>query len=164
MNSWRPSQHVKVKAIGLHWRDGRLLAAEVYNDHGKLKGVRPLGGGVEFGEPWQTALTREFKEELGVEIEVLGAPLVMENIYTHHGAVGHEVLFIGEVRFSTEAFAGREVIEFFEDSGVPCTARWFDLAELDSPHGPALFPTGLKQLLLGTPEQSEKRDVALQKR
>lgn len=159
MTTWRPPQHVKVKAIGLHWRDDKLLAAEVYDDHGQLKGVRPLGGGVEFGEPWQTALKREFKEELGVEIEVLGTPHVMENIYTHHGAVGHEVVFIGEVRFSKEAFAGQKVIEFFEDSGAPCTARWFDLAELDQMGGPALFPTGLKQLLLDTPSQREKQSL-----
>lgn len=152
MTQWRPPQHVKVKAIGLHWRDGKLLAAEVYDDHGQLKGVRPLGGGVEFGEPWQTALRREFKEELDVEIEVLGAPHVMENIYTHHGAVGHEVLCIGKVRFSKEAFAGQNVIEFFEDSGAPCTAKWFDLSELDLPQGPALFPSGLKQLLADTVE------------
>ncbi len=72
----------------------------------------------------------------------------MENIYTHHGEVGHEVLFIGEVLFSTERFANLDSIEFHEDSGTPCTARWFDLAELDTPDGPALFPAGLKQALL----------------
>lgn len=153
MTSWRPPQHVKVKAIGLHWRDGKLLAAEVFDDHGQLKGVRPLGGSVEFGERWQTALTREFKEELGVDIEVTGTPHVMENIYTHHGATGHEVLFIGEVQFNAQAFAGLDVIEFFEDSGAPCTARWFDLAELDLAHGPGLFPVGLKEVLLGTEAQ-----------
>ncbi len=159
MTSWRPPQHIRVKAIGLHWRDGKLLAAEVFDDHGHLKGVRPLGGGVEFGEAWQTALAREFKEELGVDIEVAGPPHVMENIYTHHGTTGHEVLFIGEVRFDANAFAGLDVIEFFEDNGAPCTARWFDLAELDLPHGPALFPAGLKQLLLNTATRSANRNV-----
>ncbi len=64
MTKWRPAQHGKVKALGLHWRDGKLLAAEVFDDQGRLKGVRPLGGGIEFGEHWQAALIREFKEEL----------------------------------------------------------------------------------------------------
>ena len=68
---WRPPQHVKVKALGLHWRDGKLLAAEVFDDQGHLVGVRPLGGGVEFGERWQAALVREFKEELGVDVQLL---------------------------------------------------------------------------------------------
>ncbi|MCJ9736228.1 DNA mismatch repair protein MutT, partial [Bradyrhizobium sp. PRIMUS42] len=29
MTTWRPHAHIRVVAIGLHWRDGRLLAAEV---------------------------------------------------------------------------------------------------------------------------------------
>ncbi|MEG1768599.1 MAG: NUDIX domain-containing protein, partial [Comamonas sp.] len=66
--------------------------------------MRPLGGGVELGERWQTALAREFKEELNVDVEVNGPPHVMENIYTHHGATGHEVLFIGHVQFDAQAF------------------------------------------------------------
>lgn len=56
MTTWRPHPHVRVVAIGLHWRDGRLLAAEVRDDAGRLKGVRPLGGEIEFGESWRTAL------------------------------------------------------------------------------------------------------------
>lgn len=131
----------------MHGRDGKLLAAEVFEGPGQLKGVRPLSGSVEFGERWQTALARDFMEELGVEIEVFGVPYVMENICSHHGAMGHEVLFIGEVRFSIEAFAGQDVIEFFEDSRAPCTARWFHLLELGLLEGPALFPPALKQLL-----------------
>lgn len=146
---WRPPAHIKVKALGLHWREDKLLAAEVFDDQGRLKGVRPLGGSIEFGEQWQSALMREFKEELSVDVEIKGSPLIMENIYTHEGEVGHEVLFICEVVFSTAMFRQHSSIEFHEDSGTPCTARWFDLAELDLPGGPALFPAGLKTALQG---------------
>lgn len=144
---WRPATSIKVKALGLHWREGKLLAVEVLDDRGRLTGVRPLGGGIEFGEPWQSALIREFKEELNVDVEIQSVPLVMENIYTHEGEVGHEVLFICEVRFSAAIFENQSRIEFQEDSGTPCVARWFDLAELDLPKGPALFPAGLKKAL-----------------
>ena len=58
------------------------------------------------------------------------------------------VLFIDEVQFSTDCFAGLTRIEFHEDNGTPCTARWFALSELDLPGGPALFPAGLKHTLL----------------
>jgi ADP-ribose pyrophosphatase YjhB (NUDIX family) len=146
---WRPATSIKVKALGLHWREGKLLAAEVLDDRGHLKGVRPLGGSIEFGEHWQSALIREFKEELGVDVEILGPALVMENIYTHEGEPGHEVLFICEVLFSSTNFDNQSSIEFHEDSGTQCTARWFDLAELDLPEGPALFPVGLKKALQG---------------
>ena len=139
---WRPARSVKVKALGLHWRGGRLLAAEVHDDLGRLIGVRPLGGSIEFGEPWQAALKREFQEELGVEVEVLGPPMVLENIYTHQGETGHEVLFIAEVRFRVDETTNS--IQFHESDGAACTARWFELDQLDQPGGPALFPAGLK--------------------
>ncbi|WP_439408301.1 hypothetical protein ACNJX9_07415 [Bradyrhizobium sp. DASA03076] len=32
MTTWRPHSHIRVVAIGLHWRDGRLLAADFRED------------------------------------------------------------------------------------------------------------------------------------
>ncbi|MBO9472400.1 NUDIX domain-containing protein [Shimia sp. R10_1] len=66
-HSWRPHNSIRVKALGLHWRENRLLAARVFDDSGKLKGVRPLGGTIEFGETAQNALLREFHEELDLQ-------------------------------------------------------------------------------------------------
>jgi len=80
MTIWSPKQSIRVISIGLHWRDGLLLAAELRDDAGKVTGVRPLGGGVEFGETWQQALVREFKEELNVQITIGSNPLVLEQI------------------------------------------------------------------------------------
>ncbi|SMX32337.1 NUDIX domain protein [Actibacterium lipolyticum] len=139
---------IRVKALGLHWRNGRLLASEVYDDAGKLKGVRPLGGSVEFGEPAHVAVLREFKEELGLDVVIRGQPLVMENLYAHEGSAGHEVLFIFEVTFPAGAFDGQERVEFYEDSGAACVAHWYDLNDLDRDDGPELFPAGLKALLI----------------
>ena len=146
---WRPRGHIRVIALGLHWRAGRLLAAEVRDDAGRLKGVRPLGGGVDFGETAAAALQREFMEELDVEIAIAGAPMVMENIYHHEGATGHEIAFLYPVSLPEGAFAAQERIQFREDDGTPGCAGWYDPAELDLPEGPALFPAGLKHLLRG---------------
>lgn len=146
---WRPRGHIRVIALGLHWRAGRLLAAEVRDDAGRLKGVRPLGGGVDFGETAAAALRREFMEELGVEIAISGAPMVMENIYRHEGAAGHEIAFLYPVSLPEGAFAAQERILLHEDDGTPACAGWYDPAELDLPDGPALFPAGLKPLLRG---------------
>jgi 8-oxo-dGTP pyrophosphatase MutT (NUDIX family) len=147
MTTWRPHSHIRVVAIGLHWRDGRLLVAEVRDDAGHIKGVRPLGGEIEFGESWRAALVREFNEELGIDIAISGEPLVMENIFVHEGSTGHEVMFIAEVTFPDGAFIGQDRIDFREDNGEEIVARWFDLDELDIEGGPSLYPTGLKQLL-----------------
>lgn len=147
MTIWRPKPEIRVKAIGLHWRDGRLLAAEVRDDSGRLKGVRPPGGGIEFGETWQVALRREFREELGVEVELVqeATPLVLENIYEHEGSAGHEVVFAAEVRFPDGSHPG-PVVAFREDDGTECVARWFDLEALDR-DGVPLFPVGLRARL-----------------
>lgn len=149
MNTWRPQQHIQVKALGLVWRDGLLLASDVYLDDGTVKGVRPLGGCVEFGETWQDALVREFNEELGVKIGVGGTPLVLENIYTHQGVVGHEITFISDVTFPADAYEGVEPIEYLEDNGEKCIARWHDITKLDY-GGLELYPSGLKALLQKT--------------
>jgi 8-oxo-dGTP pyrophosphatase MutT (NUDIX family) len=146
MSLWRPRQSIRVIAIGLNWRERRLLAAEVLDDVGRVKGVRPLGGGVEFGESWQQALEREFYEELGTAIRICGEALVMESIFQHQGVQGHEVVFAAEVAFPEGAFAGQDEILFSEGNGVICKARWFDLEALDS-GGLALYPSGLKALL-----------------
>ena len=143
MTVWRPLQAIKVKALGLHWRAGRLLAAEVEDDQGPIKGVRPLGGTVKFGAIWQQCLVREFREELKVDVRIDGAPLVLKNIYSHVGMVGHEILFIAPVLFPDWAFAEASKIQFYEDNGDCCTARWFDLDELQE-RGIPLFPKRLR--------------------
>ena len=148
MTTWRPHPHIRVVAIGLHWRDGRLLAAEVRDDAGRIKGVRPLGGAIEFGESWRATLVREFNEELGIDVTIIGEPLMMENIYVHEGATGHEVMFITKVAFPANAFSCQDRIDFREDNREEIVARWCDLADLDRPDGPSLYPSGLKDLLL----------------
>lgn len=154
MTTWRPHPRIRVVAIGLHWRDGRLLAAEVRDDAGRLKGVRPLGGEIEFGENWQAALMREFNEELGIGVSITSEPSMLENIFMHEGSTGHEVVFVAEVAFPEDAFAGQERIDFREDDGEQIVARWFDLSDLDIEGGPSLYPTGLKDLLRGRKSRS----------
>ncbi|MEM1431016.1 MAG: NUDIX domain-containing protein [Pseudomonadota bacterium] len=148
MPPWRPRQRIRVIAIGLHWREGRLLAAEVCDDAGRLKGVRPLGGEVRFREAWADALRREFQEELGIDVALSGDVRTMENFFVHEGMEGHEIVFVSDVLFLDATFSDVESVTYHEDNGVSGEARWYDLADLDRPGGPRLFPDGLKALLL----------------
>jgi ADP-ribose pyrophosphatase YjhB (NUDIX family) len=101
------SSVICVKAFGLHWRGRRLLAFEVYDHEGRLKGVRPLGGSVEFGESAEDAVIREFKEEIDVEVSILAGPMVLENVFFHDGQRRHEILFIFDVAFPPRSFTQR---------------------------------------------------------
>lgn len=149
MSRWRPAPRIRFKALGLHWRDGRLLCAEVPDDAGRIKGLRPLGGTVEFGESAEAAVRREFREELGIEVTVLGPPVYLENLYVHEGSPGHEIIALFDLAFPAGAFEGVARLHFREDSGTECTAAWFALADLDRPGGPQLYPAGLKARLQG---------------
>ncbi len=138
---------IRVKAIGVHWRDGCLLAADVPDGQGAIVGVRPLGGSVEFGELSSEAVRREFKEEIGIDVEIVAGPVIIENRFHFDGADGHEIIFVYEVTFPSGAFAGEERVVVHD--GVEGVARWHDPAALDRDGCPSLYPRGLKALLSG---------------
>jgi len=149
MTEVQKSSVIRVKALGLHWRGPRLLAFEVYDHEGRLRGVRPLGGSVEFGESAKDAVIREFKEEIDVEVSILAGPMVLENVFVHEGERRHEILFIYDLAFPPRAFEAQERIRFHEDDGTSVVAAWYDPRELDMDGSPELYPKGLKTLLLG---------------
>ena len=146
MTVWRPEQSILVKVIGIVMRKGRFLAAEIYNDDGEVKGVRPLGGHVEFGETRDAALRREFLEELGTEIELSGSWRMYENLYEHEGSMGHEIILCTSVALLDEHLYSQDRIVFSEDSGAESIARWFSVKECKRGEL-ALFPDGLVDIL-----------------
>lgn len=146
MTVWRPPNSIRVKAIGLAWHNKRLLVADVETDGGTVKGVRPLGGSIDYGETREQALHREFQEELATGIRIVGPWHVFENIYRHEGRLGHEIVFAADVELVDTSLYRRREIVFSEDNGARCRARWIDLAELTAT-GWDLYPDGLSALL-----------------
>jgi NADH pyrophosphatase NudC (nudix superfamily) len=146
MAIWRPSQQIRVKVIGLAWRNDRLLAAEVEDDSDRIKGVRPLDGAIEFGESREEALQREFREELETDIRIVGPWHLLENIYEHHGATGHEYIFAADIELADASLYERDEIRYSELDETAATARWFGRDRLRDA-GIDLYPTGLDKLL-----------------
>jgi ADP-ribose pyrophosphatase YjhB (NUDIX family) len=147
--AWRPKQFVRPVAIAVINRDFEFLLTPVHTDHGEVKGWRPLGGEIEFGETAAKALARELYEESG-EMVLVGKHLgVFENIYQHENAIGHEIIFAFEVRFKSSA--AYEKAQFaFVDGNVSCTATWIDLRQLHN-QKTQLYPEGLLKLLAFSP-------------
>ncbi|PVB60996.1 NUDIX domain-containing protein [Labrenzia sp. 011] len=146
MKLWRPANTITVKALALIWQDDALLLCDVYDDSGRVTGMRPLGGTVEFGEPWRDALQREFLEELGARISLLDSHFVMENIYEHHGVTGHEVVFFCHAHFVDSSFYQKESLAFVESDETAGIAKWVSLDELAA-RRLELYPAGLKERL-----------------
>ena len=146
MVKWRPANTITVKALALIWQDDALLLSEVYDDAGRVKGMRPLGGTIEFGEPWRDALQREFLEELGAWITLLDNHFVMENIYEHHGVVGHEIVFLCHAHFADSSFYRKDSISYEEHDETPGRAVWMTLEEMSAKQLD-LYPTGLQEKL-----------------
>jgi 8-oxo-dGTP pyrophosphatase MutT (NUDIX family) len=136
---------VRPIAVGIVRRRNELLVMAVRNDDGGIKGWRPIGGTIEFGERAAEALRREFVEELG---EPIGEPKllsVIENLYSHYGAVGHEIIFVFETAFANEE-AYRRGAFVFTDGGMSVDVSWVGIEHFQTGRA-QLFPTGLLQCL-----------------
>jgi len=141
MSVWRPPSVVRPIAIGVVRRGEELLLMAVCDDGGAIKGWRPLGGTIEFGERAADTLKREFAEELGLAIAEPQLLTVLENLYTHQGTAGHEIVFVFDTRLADEN-AYRNDSFAFDDGGVRNEVRWVPLARFKSGQD-SLFPAGL---------------------
>jgi 8-oxo-dGTP pyrophosphatase MutT (NUDIX family) len=139
---WRPPARIRPIAIGIVRRGAELLVESVSGDDGGIKGWRPPGGGIEPGERACTALRRELMEELGVQISAPRLLAVIESIYEHHGAPGHEIVFAFEAELVDPAAYRQEVFEFDDGGAAPCQAKWIDIGRFRAGEQ-QLFPAEL---------------------
>ena len=89
------SEKVRVRACGIYMEKGKilLLKHEGIGPNGYL--WLPPGGGVEFGEPLEVAVSREFLEETGLVVDTRDLLFVNEHIDNQH----HALEFFFDVTF-----------------------------------------------------------------
>jgi ADP-ribose pyrophosphatase YjhB (NUDIX family) len=145
-HGWRPQNSIRGKAIALAKLKDKLLVCEVLNDQGILKGWCPLGGGIEFGETAEVALRREIQEELRSDIQIIGDPIVFENIFQHHGIQGHEIVFAFRVHFSDSQIYAKNRFQIFEARGSAHWVEWIEIERFKKGEH-ILFPPNLLKKL-----------------
>jgi len=131
--------------LGLAWRGPQLLVSEVEDSLGRVTGVRPLGGCIEFGETRDAALLREFTEELGCAVTVSGGWHAVENIYEHEGATGHEFHFAANVVLDDPSLYRQDRFRYLQSDASDGWAAWIDPNAL--PDDQELYPAGLAKLI-----------------
>lgn len=139
-----PVPQIRPIAICVLRRGNQILVMEVPDVVKGTMGYRPLGGGIEYGEYTRDAVQREIREELGVEITDVVHLGTTENIFTHMGALGHEVVFVYEGRFPEAGLYESDFVQGVESDGGLIRAVW---KSLDDFAREPLYPNGLLELL-----------------
>ena len=124
---------------------GRILVNEA---HDPVKGrtyCRPLGGGIDFGEPSALAVAREIREELSAEVTDLRFLGTLENIFTSLGKPEHEIVQVYDGDFVDRALYQRPFLPGAESDGTPFQAHWRARSYFSA--ALPLFPDGLTELL-----------------
>jgi ADP-ribose pyrophosphatase YjhB (NUDIX family) len=151
----RPS-HIRPLAVCVfrhRQRGNRILVEEGRDRVKRQRFFRPLGGGIEFGEPARTAVEREIREELAAAITNVRLLGVLENIFTFEGTPGHEIVFVFEADFADLSLYDRPAIVHQEALDKRIRAVWKPLTDFgpSRPNAPPLYPDGLLELLMRRP-------------
>jgi 8-oxo-dGTP pyrophosphatase MutT (NUDIX family) len=138
-------QHIRPVAICVFWRGDEILAAEAFDRAKSETFYRPLGGGIGFGESSEEAIRREVREEIGSAVSGLRYLGTLENIFTHNGAPGHEMVQVYAGRLVDESLYSVSHLAGVESNGEPFRAVWKPLNSFSA--SCPLYPVGLLELL-----------------
>jgi len=131
-------------ALAVPRRGDDLLVLEYHDPTKDQNFYRPLGGGIEFGETAESAVRRELREELGVDLLDVRRLGVLENIFHGFGRDGHEIAFVFGCELSDPALYERDFVgEILDDAGTK--VMWQPLSGVRSDR--PLYPEGLADLL-----------------
>lgn len=119
-------KEIRPIVLGLVTKDGKLLVQEGYDKVKNQTFYRCLGGGIEFLEHSETALKREFMEELHVDINIKNFLGISENIFTHNGKNAHELVLYYSVEMDDKDY--KDTYKIIDSCGE-IIAKWIDINE-----------------------------------
>lgn len=115
---------IRPVVLGIAKKNNKILVSEGYDKVKKQFFYRCLGGGIEFCEKSEEALKREFKEELGIDIEIKEYCGLAENIFTFQGKKAHEIVLLYNIKIKDEDY--QEKYRMIDDDGEG-EAVWVDV-------------------------------------
>jgi ADP-ribose pyrophosphatase YjhB (NUDIX family) len=142
---------INAVTLGVVLLDGHLLLEPMARWLNVGLMWRPIGGFIEFGERSEDAVVREFKEELGRDVEVVRLLAVSEHRFEFEPnsgpLTGHEITFLYEVRFAAHDEPGDldPLASFEQDAPAGdehSIARWLPASELMAAEHP-VYPADL---------------------
>ena len=136
---------IRPLALCIFHHDGKILVNEANDPITGKPFLRPIGGGIEFGETSAQAVIREVDEELGLSITDVRLLGTLENIFTYAGTPGHEIVQVYDAKFADASVYERPHLNAHESDGAAFIAKWLPLDSVtgDTP----LVPAGLDELL-----------------
>ena len=142
-------RRVRPLAICVFRHNNRILVAEGYDPVRDQHFYRPLGGGIEFGEPSFETICRELMEEINAEVdqESLVYLGTLENIFTFNGIASHEIILVYDGALKETGLYDRAVIVGEEANGVEIRAVWKNIDDFGAGKS-ILYPTGLLEMLV----------------
>ena len=141
-------EHLRPIAVGLVTRGGQVLLERYPADERHGEFLRAPGGGIDFHETARAALSREFREELDVEVDDARLLGVTENIFEVGGRRGHEIVHVFAVESAQLASLPADARLPVLDSHT--SVGWYDTATLRAGDVP-VYPDGILDLLASDP-------------
>ena len=97
-------KRIRPIALGLIEYEGHVFVSPGEDPKTKAPFYRFLGGGIDFGETSQAALSREFAEEIQATLTEIEYITCLDNIFEYNGKRKHELIQLFRARFIEEKF------------------------------------------------------------
>lgn len=123
---------IRPLAICIFKNEESILVAEGYDSVKRDYYYRPIGGGIEYGEPGSIAIKREVYEEIEADIINLNYIGTVENIFTYNGDLGHEIVMVYEAEFADRTIYQKQSITGKEDDGTEFRLVWLPISEFSN--------------------------------
>ena len=136
--------YIRVTVLGLARRNDEVLVSQEMDGVKGNEFYRFLGGGVDFQEDSETALKREFLEEIDAEIISSKYLCKIENIFEFEGEKKHEILLVYEIELPEEFYKKDEMIQ--NENGAIGKALWINKNDFLN-EDKILYPIEIKRYL-----------------